>query len=145
VKKGLFYATAALALACGSCGGNGLYPVSGRVTYKGDPAAGAVVHFRRAGADPMNEHAVMGIVQQDGSFTLVCGSLGPGAPPGDYDVLIEWRPSSNPARGLSHKGPDRLQGRYADSRRPLLRAAVKAETNHLPPFDLADHGPGHRR
>jgi hypothetical protein len=28
----------------------------------------------------MNEHVIMGIVQDDGSFELVCGPLGKGAP-----------------------------------------------------------------
>ena len=88
----------------------------------------------------MNEHAIMGIVQKDGSFSLVCGPLGQGAPPGEYDVLIEWRRESHQAKGLAKKGSDRLKGRYADPRRPLLHAAIKAETNNLPPFELTDKG-----
>ena len=47
MKKGLFCALVAFALASGSCSRNGLYPVAGKVTHKGDPAAGAVVYFHR--------------------------------------------------------------------------------------------------
>ena len=84
MKKRLLCA-AVLALACVSCG-NGLYPVSGNVTYNGEPAIGAAVFFKRQGVDPVNEHMIMGLVQEDGSFTLVCGNQGKGAPTGEYDV-----------------------------------------------------------
>jgi hypothetical protein len=83
----------------------------------------------------------MGIVEEDGAFTVVCGDLGKGAPPGEYDVLIHWRESSRQGKGLGEKAHDRLHGRYADPARPLLQAVVKAETNHLPPFELSEQGP----
>jgi len=139
MKKLLWYVLAVIGLACTACGNsNNLYPVFGTVTYRGTPAAGATVFLRRHGADPMNEHAIMGIVGEDGSFKLVCGSLGNGAPPGEYDVLIEWKQGQSQARGLAHKARDRLKGRYADPQRPRLQALVKAEANHLPPFELTD-------
>ena len=127
----------ALALSCISCG-NGLSPVSGKVIYKGQPATGAAVFFKRQGGDPMNEHTIMGLVQEDGSFTLVCGAQGKGAPPGDYDVLIEWKQS--PKRGKDRNRPvaDKFKGRYADPNRPLLYATVKPGANTLPPFELTD-------
>jgi hypothetical protein len=139
MKKLLGYATAVIGLACTSCGNsNNLYPVSGTVTFKGQPAGGAAVFFHRQGSDPMNEHAIMGIVRDDGYFTLVCGPLGDGAPPGEYDVLIQWRQDLNQAKGLARKARDRLKGRYADPKSPRFHALVKAETNHLPPFELTD-------
>ena len=139
MKRLFGYVMALLPLACASCGNtSGLYPVSGTVTYKGKPAAGAAVFLQRKGSDLLNEHTIMGIVEEDGGFTLVCGSIGKGAPPGAYDVLIEWRQDLNPAKGLARKGHDRLKGRYADPKRPRLQAVVKAETNHLPPFELTD-------
>lgn len=82
MRQVAFCGTAALVLACAACSGNNrLYPVSGKVTYKGGPAAGATVFFYRQGADSLNEHMIMGIVQEDGIFELVCGGLGKGAPP----------------------------------------------------------------
>ena len=88
----------------------------------------------------MNEHVTMGIVGEDGSFELVCGSLGKGARPGEYDVVIEWRPVSGQGKGRPQRGPDKLQGRYADPKHPLLHATVEAKRNNLPPFELADAG-----
>jgi hypothetical protein len=137
MQTGLVCLAAAVGLACTSCG-KGIYPVSGKVTYKGAPAAGATVFFQRRGVDPTNEQLIMGLVKEDGSFSLVCGALGEGAPPGEYDVLIEWKQGSHQARGPAQRRPDRLKGRYADPKRPLLQAVVKAETNDLPPFELTD-------
>jgi hypothetical protein len=133
------------ALACCSCGGNGLYPVAGKVTYKGEPAEGAVVILQRKNVDLQNEHAVMGIVQKDGSFTLVCGHQGTGVPPGEYAVLIEWRQHSNQPKGLAQKGADRLKGRYADPKRPVWIVNVKPELNCLPAFDLTDEAPAKKK
>src|ERR1700686_1623157 len=139
MRKIIFCVSAVLALSCASCGNKGnLYPVSGKVTYKGAPAAGATVFFYRQGVDPMNEHMVMGIVQADGAFELVCGSLGKGAPPGEYDVVIEWKQVSGQSKGRPQHGPDKLKGRYADPKRPRLHAVVKAEANQLAPFELTD-------
>ena len=144
MKKGLLFTLAGLALTYASCGNrNGLYPVSGHVTYQREPAVGATVFLRRTGGDPLNEPMIMGLVQEDGAFTLVCGSLGNGAPPGQYDVLIEWKRSSNQTRGLTQRVPDKLKGRYADPVHPRLHAVIKAENNCLPPFELMDedHAP----
>jgi hypothetical protein len=142
VRKVVFCLTAVLALTGASCGNkNNTYPVSGKVTYKGSPASGATVFFYRQGADSMNEHMIMGIVQDDGSFELVCGSLGKGAPPGEYDVVIEWKHVSGQSKGRPQHGPDKLKGRYADPKHPLLHATVEAKANNLPPFEVTDAGP----
>jgi hypothetical protein len=139
VRKILFCQTALLALACASCGNkNNMYPVSGKVTCKGSPASGATVFFARPGGDRMNDHLMMGIVGDDGSFEMVCGSLGKGAPPGEYDVLIEWKQGIEQNKGRPQRGPDLLQGRYADPKNPRFRVVVKAERNTLAPFDLTD-------
>ncbi len=139
MKKVVFCLSAALALACAACGNkNSLYPVAGRVTYQGNPAAGAAVFLHRRGADAMNEHTVMGIVGEDGSFELVCGSLGKGAPPGEYDVLIEWKRDTGQGKGRPQRGADRLKGRYADPQHPRFHVVVKAERTQLAPFDLTE-------
>jgi hypothetical protein len=139
VRKVVLCLTPVLALTCASCGNkSNIYPVSGKVTYKGSPASGATVFFYRKGGDTMNDHLVMGIVQEDGSFELVCGSLGKGAPPGDYDVVIEWKEISGQSKGRPQHAADKLKGRYADPKHPLLHATVKAKTNDLPPFELSN-------
>jgi hypothetical protein len=139
MRRIVFCLTAALALAYASCGNkNNIYPVSGKVIYKTSPTSGATVFFTRKGGDTMNDDMIMGIVQEDGSFELVCGSLGKGAPLGEYDVLIEWKQGSGQNKSRPQHGPDKLKGRYADPKHPLLHATVEAKTNALPPFELTD-------
>jgi len=140
VRKVVSCVAAALIFTCAACNQNKIYPVSGRVTYQGSPASGAVVFFFRQGADLINEPAILGTVQADGSFELVSGSLGKGAPPGDYDVLIEWTRGSGQGQSRPQHGPDKLKGRYADRKRPLLHATVEARATDLPPFELGVTG-----
>ena len=99
-------ATAVLLLALTSCNGSGdaLYPVQGKATYKGQPAAGAYIVLVRDGpATPGAKPAAVesppaATVEQDGRFTLMCGDRGSGAPPGKYKVMIDWRTDSVPTR-----------------------------------------------
>jgi hypothetical protein len=137
VRNVLCCVSAAIALACVSCAK--IYPVSGKVTYNGAPASGATVFFFRQGGDRGNEPAILSIVQQDGTFELVCGSLGKGAPPGEYDVLIEWKPKRVRSQGRRQPGPDDiLKGRYADRKRPLLHVAVEARATNVANFELTN-------
>jgi hypothetical protein len=90
-----------LALAVAACSGTGqgLYPVYGKVTYKGEPARGAYVVLAREregstapGQPPGNaaDEPPSATVEEDGSFTISCGDRGYGAPPGRYKVTIVW-------------------------------------------------------
>ena len=154
IKKSAL-AAAALAVALGGCGeDNGLYPAYGKVTYKGEPAVGAVVAFHRQGSDPSDGEVPRGEVQDDGSYRLESGDLGRGARPGTYSVLVEWRQgplrthrldtARTVGKAAARNGKpilladDRLHGRYFDPAHPRLNAEIKAETNTLPPFELTD-------
>lgn len=137
--KWLWPLAASCALMTAGCSpATGLYPVRGQVLYQGKPAVGASVSFVRNGViDPSEAQISQGIVQEDGSFVLA-GAAGKGAAPGEYVVLIEWKQGAGKARGRSPalNAPDRLKGRYLDTRRPLLIATVAAGNNDLPPFEL---------
>jgi hypothetical protein len=151
--------------AC-SRSGPGFYPVYGKVTFLGKPAAGASVHFHREGETA--DEAVnfpMGVVDEEGSYTLEVPGVGYGARPGKYKVLVRWSTgkdgisSSSSAAGSKNKKSsprtetvaelrrdpnaegDRLKLRYFRLDKPLLFAEVKAETNNIPPFDLEDGPP----
>jgi hypothetical protein len=157
-------ALAVLSLTLASCSGagEGLYPVYGKVTCKGEPASGAYVVLVREG--PAEPGATEGeppsaMVEEDGRFTVTSADRGYGAPPGKYKVIITWRTglATDAAKdreaaakkkrrgGATFKpdkhemlAPDRFKGRYADPAKSPLTAEVKAETNNLPPFDLTD-------
>jgi hypothetical protein len=131
-------AVAVCAFACSSCGNSsGLYPVTGKVLFNGEPAVGATVSFlRKDSADPFKDSTPLGIVGEDGTFKLV-GPAGEGASPGEYIVLVEWKEGagSQPGRALALSAPDRLQKKYLDRNTPLLTATVEAKSNALPPFE----------
>ena len=58
---------ACCALAVAGCGPRGVYPVEGKVLYKGSPAVGAVVSFvPRDSAARAASHTAQGVVGDDG-------------------------------------------------------------------------------
>jgi hypothetical protein len=153
MKKSMWLVLAS-AIAAGGCGSPaGLVPVSGKVLYHGEPAAGAVVYFHRH-AEPgsPSDPIPSGIVEDDGTFSLSTDGLGNGARPGKYTVLVEWRDSKGDGvtpvktsgkvklvkRSRVRSGPDRLKGRYLDISKPLLHTEVAANTGTLAPFELTD-------
>jgi hypothetical protein len=153
MKKASWYMLAA-AIASGGCGSPaGLVPVSGKVLYRGEPAAGAVVYFHRQ-AEPGSASTPIpyGIVEDDGTYSLTTEGLGSGARPGTYTVLVEWRDTKGDGvtpvktrgnvklvkRSRVRSGPDRLNGRYFDIAKPLLHADIAAGSNPLAPFELND-------
>ena len=148
-------AASALALVGAGCGeSNGRYPVYGKVLHKGEPAIGATVSFFPKSAAGSDGQIPRGEVEADGSFRLDSGDLGPGALPGQYAVLVEWRQgplrthrrdtARTVGKHAAREGKplliadDRLKGRYFDIAHPRLDAEVKNESNTLPPFNLTD-------
>ncbi len=127
--------TVLLALICTSCKKNRFYPVSGKVTCRGLPASGASVFFYRKSADPASDPVILGIVREDGTFELVSGTR-KGAPPGYYDVLVEWKKIK--PQGRHQRDPDVFNGRYSDRSHPLLNAKIESKATTLPAFELAD-------
>lgn len=140
MKRNFVFTVVAVALATTGCSKNehNLYPVSGKVLYDGLPAAGAAVFFYRQDANPLEEQMIMGVVRDDGSFELVCGPWGKGAPPGEYEVAIEWKPVVGLRGGNPTRSHDRLNGRYADLNHLRLHATICAKPNELPAFELTE-------
>jgi len=153
-KLVLTFAAAGFGIATAGWGNPaGLVPVSGKVLYHGEPAAGAVVYFHRdLKAGEAQQPIPSGVVEDDGSFSLNSDNLGHGALPGTYSVLVEWRDGSGDGtvpvktrskvklvkRSRVRSGPDRVKGRYFEISKPLLYAEVKPGSNQLPPFELTD-------
>jgi hypothetical protein len=130
----------------------------GKVSYKGQPAAGAFLTFHLEGKSASDGAVVPGAtVEDDGSFE-VASPNGDGAPPGKYKVLVSW-PEDSPADGASANsksktkaqvGPtrrknkldtltkDRLKGRFAGVDKPLTTVEIKAETTDLGTLEIKD-------
>lgn len=69
------------------------------------------------------------MVNADGSFEVETYPHGPGAPAGEYAVLITWLPprDENPNKSAKNKLPNK----YGDPANPLLKATVKEGENDL--------------
>ena len=152
MKKSMWVLMASTMAVVGCGSPAGLVPVSGKVLYRGQPAAGAVVYFHRQAAPGTDGGAIpSGVVEDDGSFTLTTDGLGQGARPGSYVVLVEWREEKGdgvvPVKSLGHTklvkrsrvraGVNRMKGRYLDISKPLLRTEVGPGTGPLA-FELVN-------
>jgi hypothetical protein len=132
-----------LLVAVGGCGGDDrvkLYPATGSVMVKGQPAEGVeVVLFPvdeslRGAGKPLPT----GTTGPDGKFSLTSYEPRDGAPAGEYQVTIVWpeegkidpnNPETPPAR-------DRLGDRYAAPGQSGLTATIDAGPTELKPFEL---------
>ena len=136
-----------LVFGLAGCGGNSkgvtLYPVRGKVLYKGEPAAGADVVFCLKGDTSKDPLRPTGKVRSDGSFLLSTFRADDGAPAGDYAVLVRWykegKVGQEKGKKRSHNVPiDFLQDRYANPASPRFTATVRTETTELSPFDMKE-------
>jgi hypothetical protein len=148
-------ASAAMTVVLIGCGDDGLgkrYPVSGKVTYKGQAVADATISFRPAGAEPGSENRGATGVVKDGYYTLSTGGGDDGAFPGQYEVSIIARaPDMSKAEANRQKvggsaRQDDVAAAYKNAKSaiprkyeaPILKATVKAQTNKGVDFDLTD-------
>jgi hypothetical protein len=116
-----------------------LQPVSGSVSFQGQPTPGAMVYFFPADDPESPDRRIAGIVEVDGSFemksTVGAGSR-PGVEPGEYLVSIVWTELVDPHDQDSDEGPDKLPVKYKDCKTSGLRAEIVEGSNELEPFDL---------
>lgn len=112
-----------------------LFPVRGRLTVAGKPAAGASIRFvptRPANAAGAPTRIPAAIVAADGSFSASYRGDGDGAPEGTYKVLVLWleEPADGGLLG------DRLKGKYFDEANPVATVTVNARDNDLGVIEL---------
>lgn len=119
-------------------GAEPVYPVRGRVTFRGQPASGAFVVFHRVGApaaatgEPVRPSAKVGA---DGAFALTSFDENDGAPAGAYAVTVQW--NKLVTRGNeSLAGPNVIPAPYAKPESTPLKVTVDAGENALAPFEL---------
>jgi hypothetical protein len=107
-----------------------VYDVKGKVLLvDGKPLGSGWVYFVPKGDLTITPSGQIG---PDGSFSLVTGGSGNGAPPGEYKVRIE-APQFQSAQN-SRRRP--FPFKYADEDSSGLVVTVRAEANQLKPFQL---------
>ncbi len=151
---GVFSASLAMLLLTG-CGDDGLgkrYPVSGNVTYKGEPVASASISFYPIVGQGEEQRGASGVVK-DGYYSLSTMGGDDGAFVGEYQVSISARaPDLSTAkanaqeRGGSYRQDDVAKAyskassaipRKYESPDAGLKAKVEAKSNTFN-FDLTD-------
>ena len=143
--------SAAMLVGCGGSEGHPpVFPVKGKVLYKGKPVPGGSVVFELEGdstsaskADPgSGPLRATGRIETDGSFRLMAFPGAEGVPAGTYKVGITSIPPRSEgnlldaAKSASKGNPDVLRGKYADPKSSGLQAKVVMDQPNEPTFDL---------
>ncbi len=109
-----------------------VYEVKGKVLLAdGKPLSEGWIYFVPKGDLPLTPS---GVISSDGTFSLVTGGSGDGAPAGDYKLRVE-SPRLQQAAATSRKKPP-FPGKYGDEDSSGLVVTVRAESNQLEPIRL---------
>lgn len=117
---------------CGEAWHASTQPVTGAVTVNGKPPVGAVVQLEAIG-EPVDvrQSRPLGIVQEDGTFTLKTYEPGDGAPIGDYKFLIHW-----PVDYREPSSFDRLDHKYDQPETSQITISVVSGQSQLAPIAI---------
>ena len=115
-----------------------VYPVSGRVLIKGQPAANAEVIFFGQDEVHQSEMAPFPKASTDanGTFTVTSYESGDGAPAGEYRVTVTCRKSAADDPELREMAPNVVPQEYSDPNESPLLVTIKPEPNQLPDFEI---------
>jgi hypothetical protein len=109
-----------------------VYEVKGKVVLaNGQPLRGGFISFVPKGDLPV---VPSGTIGSDGTFSIVTGGSGEGAPTGDYKVRVE-SPEFERV-GTKSKKPLLFPLKYTDEDSSGLVITVRPEANHLEPIVL---------
>jgi hypothetical protein len=100
------------------CGGEGVYPVTGKVVYSdGQPVQGGSITFNNTAA----KQSASGDIAQDGTFSLNFGQ-DKGAPAGDYVVTVTGNSDT-------YGAPPSVANIYGDPTATPLKQTIVAGKN----------------
>jgi hypothetical protein len=115
-----------------------LQPVSGTVSFQGEPTPGAVVLFHPSDDPDSFKKRIAGIVDDEGFFemsTAVGAGMRPGVEPGTYKVSITWARPIDPTDKDSDM-TDLLPEKYKDHKTSGFSVEIETGNNELDPFEL---------
>jgi hypothetical protein len=131
----LLLAVAMLIAGCSTSNNPKTYPVTGKVTYRGQPVTSGMVLLTPEGSG----HAATGNLDKDGSFRLTTFQKDDGAVPGKYQVAVQVFPDDGaglPGAEFAGKKPPVPQ-KYMSPQSSGLIAEIKVGENNLD-FPLKD-------
>jgi hypothetical protein len=109
-----------------------VFPVSGKVTYKGQPPVGATVVLHPVNSEGTNDVAPTGAVKDDGTFAITSYEPGDGAPQGEYVATIEWYKYD---ADLGGAGPNVIPQKYVAAKSSPIKVNVGGPTQ-IPPIAI---------
>jgi hypothetical protein len=129
VSGGLAAALVCLSVGCGNDGnGEKLLPVSGKVSYKGQPlTTGTVILVADAAKGNTTKHEPRGPIDDQGNFEVGISGR-PGAPPGWYKVAVVANKPPNPSKPYAVTG-SLLPKKYSDAKTSELAIEVTEKPN----------------
>jgi hypothetical protein len=107
-----------------------VFKTAGKITFHGQPPAGALVVLHPKGAAPDAPRPIAH-VQADGSFAATTFDTADGAPAGQYVVTVQWQKLVN-IGGEWQPGPNLLPSRYASPATSHVIVHVAEGQNELP-------------
>ena len=115
------------------------YPVQGTATFQGEPMPGARINFSPIEGEAKERGLVpVGVVGEDGTFSVSTYETGDGAPAGRYKVTLVWDDESKMAAGGPGGGGslDRFKGRYKKPDKSRIEVTITEGKNVLDPIKL---------
>jgi hypothetical protein len=138
--------TCCLALSPGCGGREGMAPVRGTVTYKGQPLTTGQVQF--IPDQPGIIRGAFGMIDESGRYALSTHDAEDGAYVGKYKVTVASRGPDLPipakkrgkmmAEDMQGSGKPLIPARYFDQEKSKLSAEVAAGKTNVIDFDLTD-------
>lgn len=125
-----------VATSCSRSTGPVCYPVSGRIAFKGQPVAEAMVVLHRVGGDVEGHHKPIAYTRADGAFQLTTIKRNDGAPPGDYIITVELRTPKTVGEEAVRSGPNLLPAQYSKPESSNLKYSVVAGDNQIPTIEV---------
>ncbi len=110
---------AAMTLMFSGCGGGSApsrpqYAVHGKVLYRGQPAAEAIVVLHPVHQSDPPRYPPRGVTGKDGTFVIGSRLASDGAAEGEYAVTVVWPEERGAQNPPENTPPDRLKNRYND-------------------------------
>lgn len=116
-----------------------VFPVSGKLTVDGRPAAGAEINLYGATRDLQGPGTVAPYATTDeqGEFQLRSYDPGDGAPAGEFVVTVFWPEAPPPDADEEMFQPrDRLQNKFLSPETSSLTVRIPEGGCELPPIEL---------
>lgn len=129
----------AIPVLLASCGpresGVPVHPVSGKVTFDGQPPVGALVSLSPQGHVLPPGIVPSAKVQADGTFQVGTYAENDGAPAGDYAVTLQWFKVVTTDGGTG-RGPNVLPKSYGSVADTPVKVTVKEGANSIAPIEI---------